>query len=199
MTEGTFSSSRLPRENIPLPDGSVLRRRSLVPDAAFIDAVAADVEHLGKWLRWARRPPTREETVKFRAEQDADWDAGRSFVYVLTPPDRHDAVIGGGAMFPNGAAGVLEIGYWVCSPVTGRGLATRAAAALTEEGFRLPGVEAMEIHCDRANVRSAHIPPRLGYRLLRVEPDEPQTPAEAGQSMVWRRDGAGPRPTPQAP
>ncbi|CAM5351922.1 GNAT family N-acetyltransferase OS=Streptomyces tendae OX=1932 GN=GUR47_03215 PE=4 SV=1 [Streptomyces tendae] len=116
MTEGTFSSSRLPRENIPLPDGSVLRRRSLVPDAAFIDAVAADVEHLGKRLRWARRPPTREETVKFRAEQDADWDAGRSFVYVLTPPDRHDAVIGGGAMFPNGAAGVLEIGYWVLLP-----------------------------------------------------------------------------------
>ncbi|KAF2775973.1 GNAT family N-acetyltransferase [Streptomyces coelicoflavus] len=197
MTEGSLS--RLPRENIPLPDGSVLRRRSLVPDDAFIAAVAADVEHLGEWLRWAQHPPTREETAGFRAEQDADWDAGRSFVYVLTPRDRFDQVIGGGAMFPNGADGVLEIGYWVCSPATGRGLATRAAAALTEEGLGLPGVKAMEIHCDRANVRSAEIPPRIGYRLLRVEPDEPQTAAEAGQSMVWRRDGAGPHSVVQAP
>ena len=197
MTEGTLS--RLPRENIELPDGSVLRRRSLVSDDAFIDAVAADVEHLGEWLRWAQHPPTREETEGARAEQDAAWDAGRSFVYVLTPPDRCDRVIGGGAMFPNGEAGVLEIGYWVCSPATGRGLATRAAAALTEEGLGLPGVRAMEIHCDQANIRSAGIPPRIGYRLLRVEPDEPQTAAEAGQSMVWRRDGAGPRPPVQAP
>ncbi|MCV2464459.1 N-acetyltransferase, partial [Streptomyces sp. ICN988] len=76
MTEGTLS--RLPRENIELPDGSVLRRRSLVSDDAFIDAVAADVEHLGEWLRWAQHPPTREETEGFRAEQDADWDAGRA-------------------------------------------------------------------------------------------------------------------------
>ncbi|XKK61949.1 hypothetical protein HFP71_03880 [Streptomyces sp. ARC32] len=57
----------------------------------------------------------------------------------------------------------------------------------------------MEIHCDRANVRSAEIPPRIGYRLLRVEPDEPQTAAEAGQSMVWRRDGAGPHSVVHAP
>lgn len=92
-------------------------------------------------------------------------------------------------MFPNGEEGVLEIGYWICSPATGRGLATRAAAALTEEGLGLPGIKAMEIHCDQANARSAGIPPRLGYRLLRIEPDEPQTPAEAGRSMVWRHDG----------
>lgn len=116
MTKGSLSG--LPRENIELPDGSVLRRRSLVSDDAFIDAVTADVGHLGEWLRWARHPPTREETERFRAEQDADWDAGRSFVYVLTPPDRHDQVLGGGAMFPNGEVGVLEIGYWVCSPAT---------------------------------------------------------------------------------
>ncbi len=70
-------------------------------------------------------------------------------------------------MFPNGEDGVLEIGYWVFSPAAGRGLATRAAAALTEEGLRLPGVKAMEIHCDQANVRSAGIRPRSGYRLLR--------------------------------
>lgn len=185
------SLSRLPRETIELPGGVALRRRSLVPDDAFIDAVAADTVHLGEWLRWAQHPPTREETERFRSEQDADWDAGRSFVYLLTPLSSSDKVLGGCAMFPGNGAGVLEIGYWTCSAFTGRGLATQGAAALTAEGLGLPGVEAMEIHCDQANVRSARIPPRIGYRLVRVEPDEPQTAAEAGQSMVWRRDGLG--------
>jgi RimJ/RimL family protein N-acetyltransferase len=186
MTDGSLS--RFPRETIELPAGCVLRRRSLVPDDAFIDAVAADAEHLGKWLRWAQHPPTREETERFRSEQDAEWDAGRLFVYLLTPSSGSDKVLGGCAMFPGGEPGILEIGYWICSPFTGGGLATQAAAALTVEGLGLPGVRAMEIHCDRANVRSARIPPRIGYRCVRVEPDEPQTAAEEGQSMVWRHE-----------
>lgn len=168
-----------------MPSGPVLRRRSLVSDEAFSNAVASDLTHLGEWLAWAQNPPSPQETAYFRALQDADWEAGRSFTYVLTPLDGVDKVIGGCAMFPNGAPGVLEIGYWICSPYIRQGLATEMAAALTAQGLALQGVARMEIHCDRANVHSAAIPPRIGYRLDRIEPDEPQTRAEEGQSMVW--------------
>ena len=46
----------------------------------------------------------------------------------------------------------------------------------------------MEIHCDEANVRSAAVPRRLGYRLDRIEDDEVTAPAETGRSMVWIKD-----------
>jgi RimJ/RimL family protein N-acetyltransferase len=176
------------QESLTLPGGWLLRRRSHVADQAFIAAVGADTEHLGRWLAWARQPPTAEETAFHRARQDADWDAGNAFVFVITPADRTDRVLGGCALYPNGAPGVREIGYWVCSPHTGRGLATQAAAALTTAGLALPGITRTEIHCDRANTRSAAVPRRLGYRLDRIEPDEPQTPAEIGLSMVWQHD-----------
>ena len=46
-------------------------------------------------------------------------------------------------------------------------------------------MDRVEIHCDEANVRSAAIPERLGYRLDRIEDDEIATPGETGRSMIW--------------
>ena len=43
----------------------------------------------------------------------------------------------------------------------------------------------MEIHCDEANVRSAAVPRRLGYRLDRIEPDAITSPGELGRMMIW--------------
>ena len=79
----------------------------------------------------------------------------------------------------------LEIGYWLDGAHTGRGLVTEAADLLTAAGLGLDGIERVEIHCDQANVRSAAVPARLGYRLDRIEPDEVRTPAESGHSMIW--------------
>jgi RimJ/RimL family protein N-acetyltransferase len=66
---------------------------------------------------------------------------------------------------------------------TGRGLATRAAGALTDAGPALPDVDRIEIRCDEANTASAAIPKRLGYH--RVEEREPAAPAESGRLMIW--------------
>jgi len=61
--------------------------------------------------------------------------------------------------------GELEIGYWVNSRCTRRGIATTMAALLSEAAFTIPGIEAIEIHHDRANHASGGIPMRLGYQL----------------------------------
>jgi RimJ/RimL family protein N-acetyltransferase len=42
-----------------------------------------------------------------------------------------------------------------------------------------------EIHCDEANQASAAIPRKLGYRLDRIDPHEPEAPGERGRRMVW--------------
>jgi RimJ/RimL family protein N-acetyltransferase len=43
----------------------------------------------------------------------------------------------------------------------------------------------VEIHCDEANVRSAAVPRRLGYRLDRIEDDRVSAPGDLGRSMIW--------------
>ncbi|WP_024802294.1 GNAT family N-acetyltransferase [Nocardia sp. BMG51109] len=78
----------------------------------------------------------------------------------------------------------LEIGYWVHAERTGRGVSTRSVAAPTEAALVLPGVEHIQIRCDAANIRSAAVPRRLGYRLDRFESRTPRAPAETGRDMI---------------
>jgi RimJ/RimL family protein N-acetyltransferase len=68
-----------------------------------------------------------------------------------------------------------------------RGIATAAAAALTDAAFALPGVDHVEIHHDELNRASGRIPAKLGYRAIetrrgRFEP----APGESGVDQIWR-------------
>jgi hypothetical protein len=67
------------------------------------------------------------------------------------------------------------------------GIFDTGGAVLGAIGMALPGVDRVEIHSDKANVRSAAVPRRLGYRLDRVEPRPVSAPAESGLLMVWTK------------
>ena len=83
---------------------------------------------------------------------------------------------------------LLEIGYWVRSDRTGRGYATSAARILTDTGFDCcPDVDRIEIRCHPANLASAAVPPKLGYRL---------DTSGTGGDLIWavtRADWRSPR------
>ena len=182
------SAKSAPPELIPLPCGLVLRRRSLIDDAAFNAAVLADLDHLRVWLPWALQVPSLEETARKRVEAGAAWDSGEQFGYALTAADDPDQVLGGCGLHGRIGPGIIEIGYWIASALVGRGVGSQAAAALTRAAFGLPGIGRVEIHCDENNLRSAAVARRLGYTLDRIEQNEIETPAESGRNMVWTLD-----------
>src|SRR4051794_29163169 len=112
-------------------------------------AVERSIEQLRPWMPWIAAEP---RTVEDRAELIRDWER-----------DRRDGVqraygifVGGEAagscgLNPRIGAGGLEIGYWVRSDLTGRGVATTAARRLCEIAFEDPSIDHVEIHHDRAN------------------------------------------------
>lgn len=177
-----------PPELIPLPCGLVLRRRSQVSDAAYNAAVAADHRHLSTWLPWARQRPDIAETARVRARADEHWEAGESFAYAVTSAAEADEVYGSCRLHSPIPPAAIEIGYWVASAATGRGIATQAAAALAAAAFDRLGLDRVEIHCDEYNLRSAAVPRRLGFTLDRTEQNEIETPAESGRNLVWTLD-----------
>jgi RimJ/RimL family protein N-acetyltransferase len=59
------------------------------------------------------------------------------------------------------------------------------ARALTTAAFSMSGIEEVHIHSDEANVASAAIPRRLGFRLARVVDHEVTAPGEVGRHMEW--------------
>ena len=172
-----------PPERIDAGDGIELRRS--VPDdaEAIAEAVASSLDHLAQWMVWATNDAADPASQRARLQSiTSSWDAGTDYGFSLWVERR---LVGCMGLHRRVAAGGIEIGYWLRSDCTGHGFMTAAARALTEAALSLPDVERVHIHCDEANVRSAAIPARLGYRLDHIADDEITAPGEVGRTMIW--------------
>jgi RimJ/RimL family protein N-acetyltransferase len=166
---------------VTVASGRFALRRYVAADAEALNrAVADSVDHLLPWMPWAAHEPL---TVAARRELFATWDrewrAGESAVYGMFVGDE---VIGGTGLHRRrgGRPDVIEIGYWVHVDHIRRGVATDAAAALTDAAFELAGTTAVEIMHLPDNVASRGVPNRLGYSYLGEEFVREQT------FSVWR-------------
>jgi RimJ/RimL family protein N-acetyltransferase len=174
-----------PPEHLEL--GDVVLRRLIVADAnAVATAVAENLEHLRPWMPWANAESSDERFQRRRlAEADAQWERGADFGYGLFASDDDARLLGAFGLTARRGPKTLEIGYWLRSDATGRGLATRAVESLTRIAVGRPGVERVLIYCDEANDASAAIPRRLGYRLDRIVAVPPEATAETGRQLEW--------------
>jgi RimJ/RimL family protein N-acetyltransferase len=189
--------------------GFIALRRNRIGDAAVVArAIRESLDYLQPWMPWANPAAGTVQAQSARlAEVDAGWQRGTDFVYLLVHrpgdeevADRDEAgrSAGGGQAGPDEVLGVIglhrrigpgaiEIGYWTHVAHAGHGYMTAAARAITQAAEALHDVERVEIHTDEANVRSAAIPPKLGYRLDRVDCRRPEAPAESGRLQIWVR------------
>jgi len=164
--------------------GVVLGRLTEQDAAALSRAATASLEHLAPWMPWATPEGTSLEAQRERLEGPATmWSSGSGYEYGIFLPD--GTLVGGCGLHRRIGPSALEIGYWVHVDHVRRGIATACAGALTAVGFALRGIERMEIHCDEANVASASVPPKLGYRLTGRIEHEPEAPGEIGSRLIW--------------
>jgi ribosomal-protein-serine acetyltransferase len=173
----------LVRPNETLAHGTVTLRRWQPGDAgAAYGAVMESLDHLRPWMPWAEAY-TPESAAGFVATCAEDWESGAAYNYAIVA----DGTIAGscGLMARIGRGG-LEIGYWVHQAHVRRGLATAAAAALTDEAFRLPGIDRVEIVHDELNVASAGVPRKLGFAEAGRRALNPPPVAGTGVGVVWR-------------
>lgn len=151
------------------------------------EAITASYEHLHPWMNWLAEPTTLDKQRALGERDATSWPtADRSFNYGIFGSD--GTVLGAIGMHDCLGPPAVEIGYWCHAAHTGRGVVTRSAAALTDIALALPGVDRVEIRCDEANLLSAAVARRLGYRLDRIEPRQKRAPAESGRGMYWVRE-----------
>ncbi|MFD3532072.1 GNAT family N-acetyltransferase [Streptomyces sp. NPDC058664] len=173
-----------PQPVITLDGGLTLRAYDAEADLPeFFRVIEESLDHLRPWMPWvAEHGPDRAEG--FLAGRAERWASGDEYSYAIV---LDGAIVGscGLARYEDTPADTREIGYWLHPAATGRGVATRAARALAEQAFRLPGVERVEIVHDPANVTSAAVPARLGFTEDGRRPAEALAPAETGEVQVW--------------
>jgi RimJ/RimL family protein N-acetyltransferase len=167
-------------------DGLVLRRWEPDDLDARYRAITASFHHLHPWMEWATEPPTEQEHRE-RFERALRWPSEGSYNFGIFDL-RGGAMLGVAAVHDQLGPGAVEIGYWCHADHIGRGVISRSARELTRVLLSLPHIKRVEIHCDEANLRSAAVPERLGYRLDRIEDDEVKAPADSGRGMVWIKE-----------
>jgi ribosomal-protein-serine acetyltransferase len=129
------------------------------------------------WITWAAREPVplpelRERLVRYAAELAA----GDRWRYAVLHRGTN-ALLGGASLHPYPGPGALEVGYWVRTRETGRGIARAAAATLIRRAFAAHGVDHVEIWSDPGNAASLAVARALGL-------------APAGTRVTRREDGS---------
>lgn len=166
----------------------VLRRFHGDETEALVTAVSASRDHLVPWMAWASVEPIEANLRNYIDRAVVQFGDGTDFNYALWDGAE---VVGGSGLHRRLGPGRLEIGYWVRQGWLRRGIATAAAGVLTAAAFTDPGVDEVWIMCDEANVASASVPRRLGFRLVGVVDHQVTAPAEAGRHLQWAVDRAG--------
>jgi ribosomal-protein-serine acetyltransferase len=171
-------------ERIEGDDGLLLRRWSEADAEALGEAVAEAAEHLRPWMSWMTdEPQTADGYRALPSDWERDWLAGGDVMLGVFVRGR---VAGSCGLHRRRGPGVLEIGYWIHPAFIRRGLATVVARLLTEAAFSVPGIEAVEIHHDKANAASSGVPRKLGFQFVGESHDGASAPAETGIDCAWR-------------
>jgi RimJ/RimL family protein N-acetyltransferase len=172
-----------------LSDGDIYLRRwrpEIIDE--MLEAVETSQTELRFWMPWAQGTPSREELLRVLTNGQELFDANKEWNYVIFENSSGELVGAGGLHFMEDPD-CPEIGYWIRTDRTGRGYATAAARALADAAFRFfPDVQQVKIRMDQANVASAAVPPKLGFRLLKVEDREIKTEGQTGKGLVWVLD-----------
>lgn len=142
-------------------DSRTLLRFTTPKDAPeMFRATDASRQEIGKWLPWVKSNTKESDTLSFIQASRAERESKEAIQYAIFYDDQFAGHIGIMARENNTG----EIGYWLATSFYGKGLATRAAEALTQLGLG-------ELNCDRViicaevdNVSSWSIAQRLKYQ-----------------------------------
>lgn len=154
-------------------------------DASHIaEAANASLAELAHWLPWAAHDPlTTESVTSTIVDAITAFDAGGDHHYVIR--DSTGALLGCIALHVRDRV-TAEIGYWVRSDRTGRGVATAAVRSLTGVAFEsLPDIDTVQIRMDWANTASAAVARSAGYTLEYTETRPKVTIGHTGVGQVW--------------
>src|SRR5436190_21149423 len=106
--------------------------------------------HLRRWLPWVEATRSADDTRAFIKTVLEAFAAGREYGASIR---YRGELLGGIGLDVNRDMGHGEIGYWLAKPLEGKGIVTRATAALTTAAFGEIGLDRTHVLCAVGNGR----------------------------------------------
>ncbi|OJT23911.1 hypothetical protein BO221_18305 [Archangium sp. Cb G35] len=128
-------------------------------------AVATTREALLPWFTWAKDEPRPvAEHLQLVRQLRGKFDLDQNRIHAVLDAEQRE-LLGELVLLARGEEKARELGYWVHSGHTGKGVATEMVSALVRVGFELDGLERMDIQVAVGNEPSAAVARRLGFTL----------------------------------
>lgn len=165
-------------------DGVVLRGADPIDAEGVAAAINESLGELRPWMAWAAQSTTVDaQAVRLALVGEAAAQGGDAGYTIFL-----DGAVAGvlGIHDRLGDPEAWELGYWLRTAATGRGVMTRAVRAAVA-ALASMGVERVEIHCDEANLPSAAVAERSGFLHVDTREAARDSPSATGRQMVWER------------
>lgn len=128
------------------------------------EAVSASIDDLQQWLPWASRGYSRSVTQHFVRDSIAAWGEGRAYDFAVRRPQEPGRHLGNVSIWHTSKQNaVAEIGYWIRSDETRRGICTEAVAHLLEIGFEELKLHRVTLRIAVGNRASERVAEKLGF------------------------------------
>ncbi len=170
--------SQPPYSEIQIDEHLILRQLQ-VEDAAELFTVSDENrDYLAKWLPWVDKTKKVSDSQSFIEDVLRSRQKGSSFGYGMFLNGKlvgHTSLMYMDTEEP-------EIGYWIAESVSGRGLTTKVAGALTDLAFGPLNLDKVIIRADPKNGGSNRVAEKLGYTNSGQRTDE-----DGDISNIWVR------------
>lgn len=135
-----------------------------VPEDAgpFLAAVRASLPDLAYWMPWCKADYSLEDAIAWITFTQAAWSERTEFPLGIFDRNSGSVVGGTGINQINWIHSIGNIGYWVSTPHTGRGVAKFAAKQAALMGFGELGLSRLEIVALTSNLASQRVAQGIG-------------------------------------
>ena len=128
---------------------------------AFHAAARESTEEVYRWLPWCRPDYSLREAEDWTESRRKLFDEGIEYEFAIV--DGNDRLLGGcGLNQINAVNRMANLGYWVRTSETGRGVATSAVRQLADFAFSETELERLEIVCAIGNKASQRVAEKAG-------------------------------------
>lgn len=145
-----------------LSDGTISLRPHVAGDAEEIyEAVRESIRELQAWMPWCHPDYAIEETREWLAAREEARSKGTEYDFRISDA-RSGEYLGGVGINQISGHRAANLGYWIRSRATGRGVATRAARLVARFGFEELGLIRIEIVAAVGNLASRRVAEKVG-------------------------------------
>ena len=152
---------------------------------ALHEAIEASIKDLQQWLPWANAYD-RSVAQRFIRDSASAWAEGRAFDFAVRTSEEPNRHIGNVSIWwTSRQNGIGEIGYWIRSDMTGKGVGTEVTARAVQIGFDELGCHKIVLRIAVGNVASERIAQRLGFTYEGILRDEVRIGDEWIDHTAW--------------